>query len=72
MIQVNTQERLINYILGSTNNFQTDFQQITRLYLLVFKEIKTEPLSPQTPYTKAIYSVQRQAETPFRIIPKSP
>lgn len=60
VIQVNTHERrLINYILASTNNFQTDFQQTTHPCLLVCKEVKTIPLGPEIPDSRTTHSAQR-------------
>lgn len=60
VIQVNTQEwRFINYIIGSTNNFQTDLQKMAHLYLLVCKEVKIIPLDPQIPHSRTTHSAQR-------------
>lgn len=68
VIQVNTQEwRFINNILGSTNNFQTDFQERTHLYLLVCKEIKMMPSGPQIPHFKTTHRAQRGGPSRARI-----
>lgn len=73
MIQVNTQERFTSCILGSTNTFQTDFQQKTHLSLAACKEVKMTPLGLQRPYTELfiVFKGEVQAETTFSIMPKN-